>query len=142
MPNSAAQYSSEYLTADQMASSLTALPGVLLELFGKCTFNVCYGFGANLHTDLYYVPMRVQTDVMPYFIEESIRQRIIIPGQSDLLIRSPHNELELLFCHESDIHVNGESVDLMRRFVAAEPFSKLRFYSQAELARPGESPCG
>ena len=133
MPNFSAKYSSEHLTADQMASALTALPTVLLELFGECKFTAFYGCGANLHGNLLYVPMGVQTSVMPWFIEDSVNQRIIVPGQSDLLIRSPNNELELLFCHEGDIHVDGESLDLMHRFMAAEPFSKMRYCSQAEL---------
>ena len=133
MPNFAAKYSSEYLTPDQMASALTALPTVLLELFGECTFTAYYGWGANLHSDLCYVPMRVQTSVMPYFIEDSVNQHIIVPGQCDLAFKSPQNELELLYCHEGDIHVDGGGEDLMQRFMAAEPFSKMRFYSQAEL---------
>lgn len=70
---------------------------------------------------------------MPFFIEDSVNQRIIVPGQSDFLVNSPQKELELLFCHESDIHVDGESLDVMQRFMAAEPFSKIRFYSQSEL---------
>jgi hypothetical protein len=133
MPNFAAKYSSDYLAADQMAAALSALPAVLHHLFGECTLTAYYGWGANLHNALCYVPMNVQTDAMPFFIEDSVNQRIIVPGQSDLSIDSPHKELRLLFCHESDIHVDGESLDFMHRFMDAEPFSKIRFYSQAEL---------
>lgn len=133
MPNFAAKYSSEYLTPDQVASALTALPAVLNELFGECTFTVCYGWAANIHVDLWHVPMRVQTMVLPYFIEDSIRQQIIVPGQSDLIVRSPNNELNILFCHECDIHVDGESPEFMQRFIAAEQFSKIKFFSQEEL---------
>ena len=133
MPNFAAKHSSEYLTTDQMDAALKALPTVLVELFGECTFTICYGWAANLHSDLLYVPMRVQTSVLPYFIQESVDRRIIVPGESDLSITSPQRELELLYCHESDIHVDGESLDLMQRFMSAEPFSTIRFYSQAEL---------
>ena len=85
MPNLAAKYSSEYLTADQMDSALRALPTVLRELIRECTFTVCYGFGTNLHSALLYVPMGVQTMVMPCFIEDSVAQRIVVPGASDLL---------------------------------------------------------
>jgi len=79
--------------------------------------------------------MNVHTSGMSWFIEDSVDQRIVVPGGSDLIIKSPHNELELLFCHESDIHVDGESLDAMRRFMAAEPFCKMKFHSQDELKR-------
>ena len=133
MPNLAAKFSSEYLTAEQMAASLRSLPAVLRELFGECTFTLYYGWGAHLHTALYYAPMGVETSVLPSFIDDSIDQRIIVPGASDLIIKSPNDELELVFCHESDIHVDGKNIDVMQRFIAAEPFREMRFYSQEEL---------
>lgn len=133
MPNLAAQFSSEYVTAEQMAAALKALPAALTELFGECKCTVLYGYGTQLHVDLWYKPMSVGTCGMSWFIDESVDQRILVPGGSDLFINSPHNELALLFCHESDIHVDGESLDAMQRFMAAEWFRDVRFYSQEEL---------
>ncbi|HET6883899.1 MAG TPA: hypothetical protein VFI31_27340 [Pirellulales bacterium] len=133
MPNLAAKFSSDYLTADHMAEALKALPAALIELFGDCKCTVLYGWGTQLHIDLWYKPMSVGTCGMSWFIEESLDQRIFVPGGSDLLINSPGNELAILFCHESDIHVDGESPDAMRRFMAADTFRNMRFYSQAEL---------
>ena len=114
MPNTAAKYSSEYLTAEQMALALDSLHSVLDLLFGQCTFTATYGWAANLHSDLWYRPMTIHPGVMRWFIEDSVIQRTIVPGQSDLYIESPHNELKLLFCHESDIHVDGESEEMMK----------------------------
>lgn len=133
MPNLAAKFSSDYLTADQMAASLKALPAALLELFGECRCTVLYGWGSGLHTDLWYMPMSVAVCGISCFIEESVDQRIFVPGGSDLFIKSPRNELEILVCHENDIHVDGESLDAMQRFMAAEPFRDMRFFSQDEL---------
>lgn len=133
MPNLAAKFSSEYLTADQMAASLKSLPAALLELFGECTFTILYGWGSGLHVDLWYMPMSVGACGMSSFIEESVGQRIFVPGGSDLFIKSPRNELEILVCHENDIHVDGENLNTMQRFMAAEPFRNMRFFSQDEL---------
>jgi hypothetical protein len=135
MPNLAAKFSSEYLTADQMAASLKSLQAALLDLFGECKFTILYGWGTGLHIDLWYKPMSVGTCGISWFIEESVDQRIFVPGGSDLFINSPHNELALLFCHENDIHVDGESLDAMQRFMAAETFHSMRFYSHEELKR-------
>lgn len=133
MPNLAAKFSSEYLTAEQMAASLKTLPAALLELFGEWRYTVLYGWGSGLHVDLWYMPMSVGACGMSWFIEESVDQRIFVPGGSDLFIKSPRNELEILVCHENDIHVDGESLDAMQRFMAAEPFRNMRFFSQDEL---------
>lgn len=133
MPNFAAKYSSEVLTAERMRTALAQLPSILIRLFGQCAIKVCYGFGTNLHGDLLYIPMGVSTEVLPYFLEESIDQRITVPGHSDLLLTSPNNELDLLFCHESDIHVNGDNEEMMRRFIQSREFEDVRFYSQSEL---------
>jgi hypothetical protein len=103
MPNSAAEYSSEYLSAEQMATALNALPAVLDRLFGGCVLTAYYGWAANLHGGLCWKPMKIHPGTLQFFIEDSIDQRIILPGQSDLLIDSPQEELRLLFCHVSPL---------------------------------------
>lgn len=133
MPNFAATYSSEYLPAERMLTALRQLPGILEELLGKCMLSVHYGVGSNLHSALLYVPMAVATEVLPSFLEDSIAQTITVPGESDLLIASPAGELEVLFCHEADIHVDGKSRELMQRFIASRQLSDIKFYSKDEL---------
>jgi hypothetical protein len=133
MPNSGATYSSEYLSIEQMSAALNALQGVLENLFGDCELIASYGWGANLHGDLWYKPMKIYRGTLRFFLEDSIEQKIVVPGESDLYINSPNGELKLLFCHESDIHVDGTSEELMKRFMAAEPFSGFRFFSREEL---------
>jgi len=86
MPNAAAKYSSEYLTADQMASALKQLPAVLLGIFGECWFTTYYGWATNIHEDLQYKTMRVRTDRMQRFIEDSVEQRIVVPGEIRLIL--------------------------------------------------------
>lgn len=133
MPNAGAKYSSEYLTRESLASSLRSVHSVIQAIFGECTFTAYYGCASNIHGDLQYKPMRVGSDVIQWFIEDSIVQRIVIPGESDLLLYSPQEELKLIFCHESDIHVDGSSAECMQQFMASPPFCSFRWYSQAEL---------
>jgi hypothetical protein len=133
MPHFGSKYSSEYLASDQMAASVGAIPRVLAEIFGDCTFTAYYGCGTNLHNALLYIPMAVQTGVLPYFLEDSIDQRIVVPGESDLIIESPAKGLEITCCHESDIHIDGENEEAMERFMSAEPFAEIKFYSRDEL---------
>lgn len=135
MTNFSSKYSSDCLTAEQMASAFRALPEVLADLFGECTFTVWYGHGANLHHSLLYIPMSVSTSVLPFFLEDSVGQRIIVPGESDLIVKSPKKELELRYCHHSDIHVDGESEEIIQRFIAARQFSEIHFLSQAEVKK-------
>jgi hypothetical protein len=133
MPHFGCQYSSEYLASDQMIAAVQAIPTVLAEIFGDCTFTAYYGFGTKLHGSLLYIPMAVQTGVLPYFLEDSIDQRIVIPGASDLIIESPAKRLIITFCHESDIHIDGEHAESMQQFMSADPFRKIKFYSRDEL---------
>lgn len=133
MPNAAAKHSSEYLTTDQMISSLQGLPSVLLEMFGESQFTAYYGWATNIHVDLQYKPMRVSTSVMQWFIKDSISQKIFVPGESDLLLYSSEEELQLTFCHENDIHIDGSNGELMQKLMTSAPFDRYRWFSQSEV---------
>ena len=115
-----------------MLAALRAIPTVLAEIFGDCTFTAYYGCGAHLHAALLYIPMAVFRPACCRMMN-SIVQRIVVPGESDLLIESPAKELEITCCHESDIHIDGENAESLQRFMSAEPFRKIRFYSRDEL---------
>ena len=79
--------------------------------------------------------MRVFTETLEYFIADSLDQRIVVAGESDFLFTVPENRLSLMFCHESDIHLNGEDDELIRQFLASEPFSQMQFHSREEMQR-------
>jgi len=107
MPNLAAKFSSAYINADAMRDFIAELPSVLREIYGECHLTISYGWSCNLHHDLWYKKMTVPLDVFPYFIEDSIDQRIFEICNSDLLIESPDSNVRILLCHESDIHIDG-----------------------------------
>jgi len=65
--------------------------------------------------------MAVPLDVFPYFIDDSIEQRIFQIGGSDLLIASPDSNLKILICHESDIHLDGTDDAAINTIIARFP---------------------
>ena len=135
MPNKGARFSSHYLPKEQMHSALLALPGVLQTLLGEHKIVVRYGWAANIHSDLMYHPMNDSTNWIQYLIEDSIEQRIIIPGESDFRFEVPNGRLDLVFCHESDIHLDGSDDELLRRFMATEPFCKMQWHTKEDLEK-------
>ena len=135
MPNKAARFSSDYLPQEQMHALLLALPKALLSLLGEKRVVASYGWAARIHGDLFYKPMRENVLTLQYLIEDSIEQRIVIPGESDFRFEVPEGRLDILFCHESDIHLDGMDEDLMRRFMATEPYSQLRWITGEEVER-------
>jgi hypothetical protein len=133
MAHSAAKYRSEYLSSERMRTALLQLPAILQPLLGECLLTIQYGTGTRLHGHLQYTPMGVPSDVLLFFLEDSLKQQIVLPGASDLIIDSPHYELSLVFCHESDIHVAGSNEDLMQRFIGSAELSDIKFFLQPQL---------
>jgi hypothetical protein len=135
MPNKGVRFSSDYLPKEQMHSALLALPGVLQTLLGEHRIVASHGWAANIHSDLRYHPMNESTHRIQYFIEDSIKQRIIIPGESDFRFEVPNGRLDLVFCHESDIHLDGSDDELLRRFMASEPFCKMQWHTKEDVEK-------
>lgn len=135
MPNAAAKYSSDYLSKDQMHAALLALPGVLHGLLGEHKIVAMYGWATNIHGSLHWKPMEDDTRWLQYLIEDSIDQRIVVPGESDFLFTVPEKRLEVMFCHESDIHLDGSDDELLKRFMTTDPFLQMRWYTQEEVMK-------
>jgi hypothetical protein len=135
MPNKSAKFSSDYLSKEQMHAAILALPGVLQTLLGEHKIIASYGWGTNIHVDLTYKPMREDTRWIQYLIEDSIEHGIVLPGGSDFLFEVPEGRLELLFCHESDIHLDGSDDELLQRFMATEPFSGYHWSTREDVER-------
>ncbi len=130
MPNYSAKLSSAYLSSDLMHEFLNALPTLMRNIYGNRNLTVYYGWASNLHTDLWHKPMGVPLEVFPYFIEDSIEQRIFQIGGSDLIVHSPDGNLRILLCHEADIHLDGTDYEAMKTIVAR--FPQLDFRTAAE----------
>jgi hypothetical protein len=133
MPNYGAKVSSAYIDADAIRGFLAELPSAMREIYGDQSLTVMYGWASNLHSDLQYVPMEWPLDLFKFFLEDSIDQRIFVVGGSDLHIRTPNSTLEVLICHESDIHLDGDDHDAIQKVVAR--FPQLDFRTAAEWKR-------
>ena len=135
MPNKAAMFSSEYLTKDQMHSALIALPGVLLSLVGEYPIIAMYGWASHLHTSLLWTPMGADTRSLQYLIEDSLDPRIVVPGESDFIFEVPEKRMEVVFCHQSDIHLDGTDDALLQQFMTSEPYRHICWYTRAEVEK-------
>lgn len=123
------------LGAQRLQSVLQSLPVVLKELLGDTLIKAMYGWGCNLHMDLCYAPMTVGTRWADRFIKDSLEQRIFMPARSDLYFELPDERLELLFCHQGDIHVSGPDDELREKLFASTAFSDLAFTKHRKQAQ-------
>ena len=108
---------------------MMALPAAFQQLLGDTIIIAYYGWGSILHADLQYVPMRVSTRSLESFVRESLGQEIVIPGGSDFCFTVPEGRLEMLFCHEGDIHLKGSDAALLDALQGSELFANISFKS-------------
>ena len=118
------------LTKAEVDAILKALPAFLFRLWGNSVVTVLYGTRCNIHNDLQHVPMGVGISWLARFLSESERQDIFVPGASDLFIRDEQERVEILFCHEADIHISGSDKELVARVVGDDLFRGLMLASK------------
>lgn len=139
MPNAAAKVSSAYLTSDAMRSFLAALPSAMQEIYGDRPLIVFYGSGCRLHMDLCFKPMQWPLHLFNDFLTQSLDQRIFEFGQADLLIESPDSKLQILICHELDIHLDGVDDRAMAAITAGFPDLDFRTAAGWETPPPHDA---
>ncbi|MGH7843558.1 MAG: hypothetical protein ACREQW_00085 [Candidatus Binatia bacterium] len=127
MPHSLGGLRSRLLSGAEVRRALHSLPAALRDLLGGAAITAYYGWGCNLHADLQYVPMRVAVASLERFIADSLAQEIVIPGGSDFCFIVAEDRLEILFCHEGDIHLKGRDHSLL------EALQKTGFLSEIEF---------
>jgi hypothetical protein len=128
------------LPVEQLQSVLESLPFLLKDCLGDCFFTAMYGWGCNLHMDLCYVPMKVGTRWADRFIKDSLEQHIYVPANSDLYFELPDERLELLFCHEGDIHISGPDDELREKLFSSVAFRSLTFTKHHREAQQSVQP--
>ncbi len=135
MASKAAKFSTDYLPKEQMHAALLALPDVLLNLVGEHKIVAMYGWKTKIHGSLHWQPMNDDTRWMQYLIEDSIEQKIVTPGESDFIFEVPAKRLEVMFCHESDIHLDGTDDELLQQFMTSEPYLQMHWHTQADVQK-------
>jgi hypothetical protein len=121
------RYVSILLTGRQVLGFMEALQPVLQELVGNTPLIARYGFGCAVQSDQHGAPMQIGTDGVRHFIRDSVQQKIITPGESDIHFELPPGRLQIVFCHEGHVHVGGTELELGEQFVTSKPFDSLFF---------------
>ena len=135
MPPPEAEYVSPLLSEAEVGRVWGGLPDALKEIVGDAVLTVWYGASSGLHPDLWYVDMGVGTGWLDRFMRESVERGISRPGETDLHVILPGRGVEVLLCHESDVHVRGETESAVRDVLDHPAFVAL-FGEHAFVPRP------
>jgi hypothetical protein len=127
---------SPVVSPPQLRGAMEALPQALISLLGNSIVHATYGYGCHLHPELCYIAVKVGTSWLGRFIDESLQQRIVVPGESDFIFVAREGELEVEFCHEGHVHLSGTNQNLMSQLLAMPVFA---FTSGTESSREPEA---
>jgi hypothetical protein len=121
------------LTNEELVEAMRALPTFLQKHFDGSILKAMYGYGCNLHPQLCYSVMDVGVSWVERFIEDSLKQNIVKPGDSDFIIEVPEQQLIITFCHEGDIHVGGTNFEAHKALWSDSPFSSFSLLRAPEI---------
>jgi hypothetical protein len=93
-------------------------------------FWVMYGWASNLSNEELWQETEVSPAQLLPFIQSSIEKGIFRPSSSDLHIRNENETLNLMFCHEEDIHLTAESPEIRDQFKAYWSERGVKIYHQ------------
>src|ERR1700674_3056047 len=94
-------YVSKVLGTSEIEAAIREAPAVLRSLIGPdAIITATYGYGSGLHPDICYLPMKVGLKWIEKFLEDSLRQGIVQPANSDFYLTVPNDRLEIEFCHD------------------------------------------
>ena len=116
---------SQQLTPEEQKHAMESLPNAWREIFGDCLVTIRYGWGCKIHPALLYTPMPTGIAWIDRFIADSLRQEIVMPGDSDFLFEDPDKRLEVVFCHEGHVHIGGNDPQAIARILSFSPFSTM-----------------
>ena len=80
---------------------------------GADRIGVMYGVGCRVENAGLWTELKIQISHLDEWIADSSRRGIYSPGRCDLFIFDG-DRLEVLLCHESDIHVTTSEVQIIR----------------------------
>ena len=112
---------------DNLQRAMEALPEALLALLGNEVIQAMYGYGAFLHPDVCYKPMKVGTQWLHRFVKDSLDQRIVVPGKSDFIFLVRDGQLEVEFCHDAHVHISGSNLSLVEALTKHPSFAATGF---------------
>jgi hypothetical protein len=87
--------------------------------------NASYGWGSGIHPSLENINLEVGVGRLDRFIADSIRQEIILPGDSDFYLIVPKGRVHFVFTHEGTMHSYGIDYELETQVWMSVALSKL-----------------
>ena len=106
------ELTSGILTVDQVKAELEAFPDILSR-HGVQQLVAFIGIGSSATIDEMWKPHELETAQLSEFAQRSTARDLFRPGESDLFVETKDQSTKLLFCHESDIHVETTNASLV-----------------------------
>ncbi|MGJ8643022.1 MAG: hypothetical protein ACSHX9_06410 [Luteolibacter sp.] len=123
------------MDSETIANAMRALSTILAELLPPETLlKLIYGWGSGIHPALEHIPMEVRADSLVQFVADSIRQEIIIPGDSDFTLKVPKGRVTFTFCHDGHLHSTGNDYQLETEIWMSEVLRSLPLHSECNGA--------
>jgi len=103
----------EPLGPDRLATEVGELVLAIQER-AQGELSVMYGWAYEVENQWEWIPMPVNG--LSEFLDASARRGIYKHGQGNLLVKLPSLGVEVMLCHESDIHIQGDVNDFLDFF--------------------------
>ena len=72
-----------------------------------------YGWGCNLDAGSLWQKQEVSLENLGQFATQAAAAGVFRPGGADLIVSEMSGSFQIIFCHESDIHIKTESLALL-----------------------------
>ena len=123
-------------TDDQRIESvLRDLPKAIgAQLSSDTIPSVKYGWGCQIHPALQHIAMEVLVCRLEDFIRDSLKQGIVVPGDSDIRIEIPKGRAYFTFDHEGHIYSDGSDYELETKIWMSPEFERISLDSRCRGA--------
>jgi hypothetical protein len=114
MVGSRSEMRTEALGADRIRAKVPQIID-LLRSWGRARVGVLYGIMCNLPVDDLWQTVEIDTAELETYIQQSVQDGIFEFGSSDFFIEDLAESLTFRICHESDIHFESSSEELVKQ---------------------------
>ena len=103
------------LTSDEILRAIPMIEAILSSS-GIDRITVYYGWGTPLEIGDLWKPFQLSISGLQSFADVSLKKGLFSPGNTDLIIEDEKNTVQVLLCHESDIHVITDNTGIIHQF--------------------------
>jgi hypothetical protein len=109
------EVTSGILSATVMSQELQALPSMLSQL-GVTEVEVFFGFGCTGPMDELYKSSHISPIAISAWVDDEGQRVGFEISRGDLFVKAKDGKVEMHFCHDSDIHVEGNDATAVATF--------------------------